>query len=67
MARNHVLAPVGALVVLLYGAGAAAADPAAALPRLGIRGTAQLYGGNVPLAFALFRRPIASLRQWAGF
>jgi hypothetical protein len=40
---------------------------AAALPRLGIRGTAQLYGADVPLAFALFRRPIASLRQWAGF
>jgi hypothetical protein len=37
------------------------------LPRLGIRGTAQIYGAEVPLAFALFRRPIASLRQWAGF
>jgi multidrug efflux pump subunit AcrA (membrane-fusion protein) len=38
----------------------------AALPRLGIRGTAQLYGADVPLAFALFRRPIAALRQWTG-
>jgi HlyD family secretion protein len=42
-------------------------DAAAHLPRLGIRGTAQLYGADVPLAFALFRRPIAALRQWAGF
>jgi HlyD family secretion protein len=36
------------------------------LPRLGIRGTAQLYGSDVPLAFAVFRRPIAALRQWSG-
>jgi HlyD family secretion protein len=36
------------------------------LPRLGIRGTAQLYGADVPLGFALFRRPIAALRQWTG-
>jgi HlyD family secretion protein len=39
----------------------------APLPRLGIRGTAQLYGTEVPLGFALFRRPIAALRQWFGF
>ncbi len=38
----------------------------APLPRLGIRGTAQLYGADVPLGFALFRRPIAALRQWTG-
>jgi HlyD family secretion protein len=38
----------------------------AQLPRLGIRGTAQLYGSDVPLAFAIFRRPIAALRQWSG-
>jgi hypothetical protein len=37
------------------------------LPRLGIRGTAQIYGADVPLGFALFRRPIAALRQWTGF
>jgi hypothetical protein len=35
-------------------------------PRLGIRGTAQLYGHDVPLGFSLFRRPIATLRQWTG-
>jgi hypothetical protein len=44
-------------------------EPVAAsqLPRLGIRGTAQLYGHDVPLGFAVFRRPIAAIRQWAGF
>ncbi len=35
-------------------------------PRLGTRGTAQLVGESVPLAYFLFRRPIASLRQWTG-
>ena len=36
------------------------------LPRLGARGTAQIYGERVMLAYYLFRRPIAALRQWAG-
>jgi HlyD family secretion protein len=36
------------------------------VPRFGVRGTAQLYGGRVPLAYYLFRRPIAKLRQWMG-
>lgn len=36
------------------------------LPRLGVRGTAQLYGDTVPLAFYLFRRPVTTLRQWIG-
>lgn len=34
--------------------------------RLGIRGTAQLSGDEVPLAFYLFRRPIAAIRQRLG-
>lgn len=38
----------------------------APLPRFGIRGTAQLYGSRVPLAYYLFRRPIAKFRQWTG-
>lgn len=36
------------------------------LPRLGVRGTAQLYGGRVMLGFYLFRRPVAAIRQWTG-
>ena len=35
-------------------------------PRLGTRGTAQIYGAKVPLALYLFRRPLAALRQWIG-
>lgn len=35
-------------------------------PRLGTRGTAQVYGSQVPFAFYLFRRPISALRQWTG-
>ena len=38
-----------------------------ALPRVGLRGTAKVYGADVPLAFYLFRRPLAALRQHTGF
>lgn len=34
--------------------------------RLGTRGTAQVYGDKVPLAFYVFRRPVAAMRQWLG-
>jgi multidrug resistance efflux pump len=34
--------------------------------RLGTRGTAQVYGDTVPLAFYLLRRPVAAMRQWLG-
>lgn len=37
-----------------------------AVPRLGVRGTAQVSGADVPLGFYLFRRPITALRQWLG-
>jgi multidrug resistance efflux pump len=36
------------------------------LPRLGLRGTAKVYGGRVTLAYYVFRRPVAKLRQWMG-
>lgn len=35
--------------------------------RIGIRGTAQLLGGKVPLALFLFRRPLSAFRQFTGF
>jgi hypothetical protein len=38
----------------------------AGLPRLGLRGTAQIYGDLTPLALVLFRRPITAARQWLG-
>lgn len=35
-------------------------------PRLGVRGTAQLFSGRVPLVYYLFRRPLIWLRQKVG-
>ena len=35
--------------------------------RIGMRGTAQVYGRRVPLIYALLRRPISSLRQSLGW
>ena len=35
-------------------------------PRLGVRGTAQVYGENAPVFFYLFRRPLSALRQKLG-
>lgn len=36
-------------------------------PRIGLRGTAQIYGQKEPLWFYLFRKPISTLRQMVGF
>lgn len=36
------------------------------LPRLGVRGTAQISGDQVSLGYFLFRRPITAMRQWLG-
>ena len=41
-------------------------EMAAGLRRIGLRGTAQLFGDPVPLYFYLFRRPIAAFRQMTG-
>lgn len=43
------------------------AEQARALPRLGVRGTAQISGDDVALGFFIFRRPITAFRQWSGF
>ena len=37
---------------------------AAATPRLGLRGSAKIYGPQRSLAIWLLRRPIATIRQW---
>jgi len=37
------------------------------LPRIGLRGTARLYGERAPMIYYLLRRPLAALRQWVGF
>ena len=36
-------------------------------PRLGVRGSAKLYGRRAPLIYVILRKPIVSLRQWLGF
>ncbi len=36
-------------------------------PRIGLHGTAKIYGEQVSLFFYLFRRPITSFRQWLGW
>lgn len=36
------------------------------MPRIGLRGTAKIYGEQVPLYYYLFRRPFAAVRQWLG-
>ena len=36
------------------------------LPRIGLRGTAQVYGRTTPLAVFFFRRPLSAARQWLG-
>lgn len=37
------------------------------LPRLGSSGSAQLYGGRVPLIYSVLRRPLTTARQWLGW
>lgn len=52
--------------VLSFRITAGLADAGSTSPRLGARGTAQIYGERVPLGFYLLRRPFAKLRQWTG-
>lgn len=51
---------------LAYRVTAQLGNQAATLPRLGVRGTAQVYGETAPLWFYLFRKPLSALRQWTG-
>jgi hypothetical protein len=37
------------------------------IARIGLRGVAKLYGKRRPLIYSLLRRPLGTLRQWAGF
>lgn len=39
---------------------------AVGLARIGLKGTAKIYGRSAPLAYYLFRRPLAALREWTG-
>ena len=42
----------------------AALDPSSATPRLGLKGTAKIYGPRRALALWLLRRPMAVVREW---
>ena len=35
--------------------------------RIGLRGTAKIYGERVLLGYYLLRRPLATLREWTGW
>lgn len=45
----------------------ASLDDAGEPPRLGLTGTAKLYGERVSLFYYLMRRPLAAARQWLGW
>ncbi|MGE8066484.1 efflux RND transporter periplasmic adaptor subunit [Pseudomonas sp. NPDC089569] len=45
----------------------ASIDGAPEHARLGLHGTAKLYGGRVLLGYYLLRRPLATLRAWSGW
>lgn len=36
------------------------------LPRIGLKGTAKVFGSRVPFVYYVLRRPLAVLRQWMG-
>jgi hypothetical protein len=42
-------------------------DDAAHMPRIGLRGTAKIYGERVTLFYYLARRPLAAVRQFLGW
>jgi hypothetical protein len=55
--------PDGALSYRLRATLAGDAPP----PRIGLKGTAEIYGRKVTLFYYLMRRPLAALRQFTGF
>jgi multidrug resistance efflux pump len=57
------VAPDGALSYRLKATLAGNAAP----PRIGLKGTAEIYGHKVTLFYYLMRRPLAALRQMTGF
>lgn len=36
-------------------------------PRIGLRGTAKVYGDKVTLGYYLLRKPLSAVRQWTGY
>lgn len=53
--------PGGGLAFVLY-----AKLPKGEAPRIGYRGTAQVFGDDVTLVYYVMRRPLTALRQMVG-
>jgi HlyD family secretion protein/Biotin-lipoyl like len=64
--RSDYVARINDGTQLSYRLVAAPKDASRRVPRLGARGTAQIYGPSVPIIFYLLRRPFSTLRQWTG-
>ena len=58
-----VLSPEGVASYRLRAAFEDGSKPA----RIGIRGTAKVYGGWVCMGYYLLRRPLATMREWSGW
>ena len=56
------LAPDGTLAYVIR----AQLTPGQGLPRIGLRGTAKIYAGQVTLAYYLLRKPLAFMRRSLG-
>ena len=53
--------------ILSYTVRAELADDTETLPRIGVQGTAQVFGEKASLAYVIFRRPITAVRQYTGW
>jgi multidrug efflux pump subunit AcrA (membrane-fusion protein) len=62
-----MLSPDGVAAYRLRARFDALAPEDAARVRIGLAGTAKLYGERAPLGYALLRRPLAALREWTGW
>jgi multidrug resistance efflux pump len=60
------LGPDGVASYRLRGRFEALDESELALARVGLKGTAKLYGAKAPLAYYLFRRPLSTLREQTG-
>jgi hypothetical protein len=60
---QSMLSPEGVASYRIRGAFERPEDAA----RIGLKGTAKLYGERVPLGYIALRRPIAALREWTGW
>lgn len=62
-----VLSPDGVASYRLRAVFEGAPDGSQAQARIGLRGTAKIYGGRVLLGYYLLRRPLGTLREWSGW